>query len=165
MPSAYEMEELIHKCTWTWTKMKGIEGYKVTGPNGNSIFLPAGGCKRDEISGETVANRIMDYTYGYYWTDELADGMEGGEIWGKDALRAAMLFFDNDITITIGEGDGRYVGACIRPVFGYFTLQTISARIISFNVLSKFLLIYEDLEDFYNNTACFDKLCNECENC
>ena len=122
MPSAYEMRELIYDCTWTWTKKKGIEGYKVTGPNGNSIFLPAGGCKRDEISGEAVANSIIDYTYGYYWSDELADGMEGGEIWGKDALRAAMLFFDHSYnTRTIGEGDGRYVGACIRPVFGYFT--------------------------------------------
>lgn len=122
MPSAYEMEELIHKCTWTWTKEKGIEGYKVTGPNGNSIFLPACGCRRDEISGEVEGFAEVDYTLGYYWTDELADGIEWGEVYGKDGLRAAMLFFDNSYnTITIGEGVGRYVGACIRPVFGYLT--------------------------------------------
>lgn len=120
MPSAYEMEELIHKCTWTWTKMKGIEGYKVTGPNGNSIFLPAGGCKRDEISGDAVANSIIDYTYGYYWTDELADFE--WEVYGKDGLRATRLFFDNTYdTHTIGDGEDRFVGACVRPVFGSLT--------------------------------------------
>ena len=43
MPTREEMTELSSKCTWEWTKQNGVRGYKVTGPNGNSIFLPAVG--------------------------------------------------------------------------------------------------------------------------
>lgn len=43
MPTKAEMEELKNKCIWEWTKQNGVKGYKVTGPNGNSIFLPAVG--------------------------------------------------------------------------------------------------------------------------
>ena len=40
MPTRNEVDELCEKCTWTWVKFNGVEGFKVTGPNGNSIFLP-----------------------------------------------------------------------------------------------------------------------------
>ena len=43
MPTKAEQDELREKCTWTWTTQNGVDGYKVTGPNGNSIFLPAAG--------------------------------------------------------------------------------------------------------------------------
>ena len=43
MPTKAEIEELNNNCTWTWTTQNGVNGYKVTGPNGNSIFLPAAG--------------------------------------------------------------------------------------------------------------------------
>ncbi len=43
MPTKAEFQELIDRCTWTWTTYNGVNGYKVTGPNGNSIFLPAAG--------------------------------------------------------------------------------------------------------------------------
>ena len=39
LPTKHQLEELKNKCTWTWTG----KGYKVTGPNGNSILLPAAG--------------------------------------------------------------------------------------------------------------------------
>lgn len=42
-PSKANLEELWSKCTWKWTTQNGVKGYKVTGPNGNSIFLPAAG--------------------------------------------------------------------------------------------------------------------------
>lgn len=45
MPTESEMRELVDKCTWEWTQISGINGYKVSGPNGNSIFLPAAGWK------------------------------------------------------------------------------------------------------------------------
>ncbi len=37
MPTLLEFEELRNRCSWEWTG----SGYRVTGPNGNSIFLPA----------------------------------------------------------------------------------------------------------------------------
>ena len=43
LPTIAEMEELENRCTWKWTTQNGVKGYKVTGPNGNSIFLPAAG--------------------------------------------------------------------------------------------------------------------------
>ena len=43
LPTKEEMQELKERCTWTWTTQNGVKGRKVTGPNGNSIFLPAAG--------------------------------------------------------------------------------------------------------------------------
>lgn len=43
MPTAEEMLELIDKCEWEKKTIKGVKGAKVTGPSGESIFLPAPG--------------------------------------------------------------------------------------------------------------------------
>lgn len=43
MPTKAEIEELIENCNWIWMSYNGVFGQKVTGPNGNSIFLPATG--------------------------------------------------------------------------------------------------------------------------
>ena len=40
-PTAVQMAELYEHCEWKWDGEK--KGYIVTGPNGNSIFLPAAG--------------------------------------------------------------------------------------------------------------------------
>ena len=41
LPTKAELEELENKCTWKWTTQNGVNGYKVTGPNSKSLFLPA----------------------------------------------------------------------------------------------------------------------------
>lgn len=61
MPTDEELEELIDKCDWQWTTQGGHNGYKVTGPNGNSIFLPAAGWRY-----RTSLN--LAGVYGYYWS-------------------------------------------------------------------------------------------------
>lgn len=43
MPTSIEANELVENCTWTWTQVNGVNGYQVTGNNGNSIFIPASG--------------------------------------------------------------------------------------------------------------------------
>ncbi len=43
MPTKDELDELITKCTWESKELNGKKGYKVTGPNGNFIFLPNAG--------------------------------------------------------------------------------------------------------------------------
>lgn len=45
MPTKKEIQELKEKCTWTWTAIGSHSGYKVTGPSGKSIFLPAAGLR------------------------------------------------------------------------------------------------------------------------
>lgn len=41
MPRKKELAELVDKCKWEWTQINGVNGFKVTGTNGNSIFLPS----------------------------------------------------------------------------------------------------------------------------
>lgn len=43
MPTKAECDELLKKCTWEWVRINNTNGYRVTGPNGKHIFLPAWG--------------------------------------------------------------------------------------------------------------------------
>lgn len=61
MPTKAECEELVDRCKWTWTTQGGHNGYKVTGPNGKSIFLPAAGYRYG-----TSLNLVGEL--GYYWS-------------------------------------------------------------------------------------------------
>lgn len=60
LPTKAQLEELINKCTWNWTG----SGYKVTGPSGNSIFLPAAGARYCEGDVHSVGSS------GGYWLSE-----------------------------------------------------------------------------------------------
>jgi len=100
MPTKSDFEELLSKCTWVWQS----NGCKVTGPNGNSIFLPAAGrCEGMEIYSKSS---------GCYWSCSLYDGSEEP----SGTLNAWCLKFDAD-----GEpqvcGGLRYDGRFVRPVY------------------------------------------------
>lgn len=43
LPTLDEMRELRERCACRWVIYNGVKGIKATGPNGNSIFLPAAG--------------------------------------------------------------------------------------------------------------------------
>lgn len=43
MPTSDECQELARECNWSETTINDVKGYKVTGPNGNHIFLPEAG--------------------------------------------------------------------------------------------------------------------------
>lgn len=58
LPTKEQLEELKSACSWSWTG----SGYKVTGPSGESIVLPAAGY-RDCGGG---VHRVG--TYGDYWS-------------------------------------------------------------------------------------------------
>ncbi len=57
LPTKEQFEELKNECTWTWTG----NGYEVTGPNGESITLPAEGYV-------TLIGRDGVGTCGQYWS-------------------------------------------------------------------------------------------------
>ena len=63
MPTLEQIDELVEKCDWQWTQRKGVNGRLVTGPNGNSIFLPAAGGRSEKLywGGQTA----------YYWSRTL----------------------------------------------------------------------------------------------
>ncbi len=58
LPSRKQWEELKSECQWTWEG----SSYKVTGPNGNSILLPAAGYSNTNGVLESVGST------GFYWS-------------------------------------------------------------------------------------------------
>ena len=101
MPTLDELDELLYNCTWDWTIQNGVDGYKVTGSNGNSIFLPAAGYR----NGTGVYDRGGD---GHYWSSSL---------YSSDSHNAYYLYF-----ISSGSCgwscDFRGYGLTVRPVCG-----------------------------------------------
>ena len=66
MPSIEQINELSD-CPAQWTQRNGVNGVLITGPNGNTLFLPAAGwCTYDshEDPGTT----------GFYWSRKLSSG-------------------------------------------------------------------------------------------
>lgn len=66
LPTEEECRELLNMCKWETKVIDGIEGRLVTGPNGNSIFLPFN--QKNIISGK--------YVSGHYWTSTPHHGSE-----------------------------------------------------------------------------------------
>lgn len=98
LPSKEEFEELIIKCTWTWTCLNGSNGYNVTGPNGNSIFIPAAGfiCE---------SSRHYVGKYGEYWSNLPTEN------YNKTAYH--LFLCDDEVSV---HSHIRYYGRSIRPV-------------------------------------------------
>lgn len=96
-PTAAECKELLEKCKWEPEYMGEVKGYRVTGPNGNSIFLPT--CARHKYL------HNGDWEYGHYWTSTVHD----------DDYTAAALYFDFTDD-SISNRVHRNEGLCIRPV-------------------------------------------------
>ena len=104
MPTEAELEELCDKCTWIWMSQNGIDGYKVTGPNGNSIFLPAAGTR----DGSSL------YNAGYF-------GLYSSSTPSDDCDHHAYIlgFGSSDHRIDYGHRINyghRYLGLSVRPV-------------------------------------------------
>ena len=63
MPTIIQIRELVTECSHEWTTIGGVKGVMVTGPNGNSIFMPAAGLRN-------ISNGFLIYVslVGYYWS-------------------------------------------------------------------------------------------------
>ncbi|MBO7491841.1 MAG: hypothetical protein J6T59_05310 [Bacteroidales bacterium] len=70
-PTNNEWEELIHYTTSTWTTREGVNGRLLTGSNGNSLFLPAAGCR-------LRADLFRAGEYGGYWLSTLRPDRSDG---------------------------------------------------------------------------------------
>ena len=90
MPTLDDIKELLDNCTSEWTTLNGVNGHKFTGPNGNSIFLPAAGSRwrgglsrAGEDGGYWSSTQNPDYSY-------LALGLgfmfrSGSATWGNNS--------------------------------------------------------------------------------
>ncbi len=98
MPTEAELRELEDKCTWTWATQGGKNGYRVTGPNGKSIFLPAAGYYH---------NGSLNYagSLGYYWSSSL---------YTDYPYNAYNLNFNSGAVLMYYYS--RYYGQSVRPV-------------------------------------------------
>ncbi len=68
LPSHKEIEELLTLCTWILGEIEGIQGYRVIGPSGKSIFLPAAGYS-------SGSQRKKDGSEGYYWSGTQSENL------------------------------------------------------------------------------------------
>ncbi len=103
MPTIDELSELNNNCTWTGMTIEGVNGYKVTASNGNSIFLPAAGYRSGEGFFEMGSG-------GSYWSSSL-DVLSSSN-------SARILFYSG------GTGGAfRCYGHSVRPVMKMATTR------------------------------------------
>ena len=62
MPKLSEISELVDKCSWSRATSNDVAGFIVTGPNGNSIFIPA--------AGSNVEGTVYSGSYANLWSSE-----------------------------------------------------------------------------------------------
>jgi uncharacterized protein (TIGR02145 family) len=96
MPTKEEFDELINNCTWTLGTLNGVDGYNVTGSNGNSIFLPAAGNMAD--------NYQNNEEYGFYWLSLVDSSSQAYHLcFGMNMVEVSRTY--------------RKYGLSVRPVF------------------------------------------------
>ena len=128
MPTMAELEELHYQCTWTWTTQGGKNGYRVTGPNGNSIFLPASGYWAGDA-------RSGVGSVGVFWSSTL---------WPDQSTNASLLRYDSGVIAE--NGFGRDYAMPIRPVCAEY----VSVEGVSLNKSS--LTLMEGESEFLDET-------------
>ena len=107
LPTKDELDELIDGCTWQWTTQGGHAGYRFTSRvNGNSIFLPAAGCRGAQVGDMSGSSLSEDGVRGFYWSSSPVVDISG---------LAYNLYIDNS-DLNVGGYLSRCCGISIRPV-------------------------------------------------
>ena len=99
MPTNEEWQELYNTCTNVWTTQNGVNGLCFTGPNGNSIFIPAAGCRHESSHYYAGSN-------GLYWSSSL----------NTDSPNYAWRISFSSGGCNISGGGNRFFGLSVRPV-------------------------------------------------
>ena len=101
MPNEKQANELVALCSWEESQLNGTKGYRVTGPNGKSIFLPSSGEYGDGIYWKGLS----------YWTSTISSNM----------IDYATFIWECDKSNIQVASHARCVGKSIRPVAKYST--------------------------------------------
>ncbi|MBR4154544.1 MAG: DUF4465 domain-containing protein [Paludibacteraceae bacterium] len=101
-PTKEEQDELMNKCTWTWTTQNDVKGYlvtsKVEGYTDRSIFLPAAGYK----NGKQLYDAEKQ---GYQWSSSIySDSKYANCVLFSSAYKSWYMY-------------NRFGGYSIRPVY------------------------------------------------
>lgn len=107
VPTKEMYEELVEQCEWVWVNDNGFVGYKVTGPNGKYIKLPAKGC-------ETISWGVMSVdALGVYWTSSPF----GSHLsWYLNISSYSTRIMDGNHGSASSGGGQRYIGRSLRLV-------------------------------------------------
>ena len=126
MPTDSDMKELRDECTWVVETRSGVSGYKVTGPNGNSIFLPFAGYYngKDLISPNSEGNYWCSTIYMYAREYQLGYALS----LGQDIHELSRYSRKGGCTVrpVIHKGG-------LDPVFYTFSIQSGSGGTVSYN--------------------------------
>ena len=102
MPTREEWNELRNNCTWVWTSISGVKGYRVrSNKNGNSIFLP----------GAII-----------YWSSSLMTHYP---------IAAYPFVITSSGGIDQHNNGTRYEGKHVRPVWCEMELPTVTTKLLS----------------------------------
>lgn len=133
MPTDGEFKELLDSCTWVWTSIKGVEGYKVTsnraGYSDQSVFLPAAGimnglevvstntrgcyrsCTLGKYSDRTFSLDCANYSGSYIYYLNVtgrANGFSVRPVWSelppKPWVKVSLIDIEND-SIFLNPGE------------------------------------------------------------
>lgn len=89
LPSTEAWQEIVKCCSWKWQTEK--RGYNITGPNGQTIFLPAEGWQGFNPESKTLDHGNQNHTgeTGYYWSSTSE----------KEKLGRSFTFDETEISI------------------------------------------------------------------
>ena len=104
MPTLKEWQELGKCEKKVWTTQNGVKGVRITGNNGNSIFLPAAGFRKNDESAGGVG------VVGYYWTSSLRYEDQPETAWD------GMIKENEKQPLSTGSPERCY-GYPVRPVY------------------------------------------------
>lgn len=103
MPTLKEYQELIKNCRIVTTSIDNVRGKKITGKNGNSIFLPASGSYMIFSDGDKIDNGVGEFVE--YWLSTPASGSKNCLYNISDDMSNVLTFYNYDLH-----------SMCIRPV-------------------------------------------------
>lgn len=106
MPTKEEALELVNLCSWERVTVDDVVGYKVTGPNGNSIFLPS--------AGYIGINSIMSPNSCMYWTSTSSDSKWETTFY-TPLVYIINVFNEGSVIKNVTE-ETRFTGLPVRPV-------------------------------------------------
>ncbi|MBQ6080216.1 MAG: hypothetical protein IJK93_08065 [Muribaculaceae bacterium] len=110
IPTKDQQDELRTECIWQWEQVNGVYGCIVTGPNGNSLFLPAAGLREDSLL--NVAG-----SFGSIWSSSLFE---------SDPCSAFGLDYFN--TWLHWSHGYCYFGRVVRPVLNHADATGLTER-------------------------------------
>lgn len=103
MPTLKEYQELINNCRIVSTSIDNVRGKKITGKNGNSIFLPASGAYMIFSAGDKIDNGVGESVN--YWLSTPASDSKN-----------CLYNISDDMSNVLTYNRYDFYSMCIRPV-------------------------------------------------